>query len=70
MGFSADLPNGQGRGACGEERGEIVEAGAGRPRVTVVGDDFVGALRILLDDLLNAARLGRATEFSFSLEFV
>ncbi len=46
------------------------EAEAGRPRVTVVGDDFVGALRILLDDLLNAARLDRATEFSFSLEFV
>ena len=36
------------------------------PRITVIGDDYSGALKILLDDLLNAA--GNANVEKLSVE--
>lgn len=37
------------------------------PRVTVIGDDFQGALKVILDDLLNATGNPKAEEFSINL---
>ena len=37
------------------------------PRGTVIGDDFQGALKVILDDLLNATGNPKAEEFSISL---